>query len=1394
MSKCTTEVARRGMMLALAVALQATFMGHAIAQEESRLATFDKGGETSFALSIKPKAVEAATRDNDVVVYVDTSASQTGLYKRDSIATLNHMLNNLSANDRVKIIAVDLDPVELTEFVSPNSPEAKKAVKELEKRVPLGSTDVDAMLTHASKAFDNTRNNNAVYIGDGVSPDNLLESSGFDGLVTSLIKSQVSFSSLAIGPERNVHMLATLANHTGGNIFLDSDDEDAAKNAGVNLAQTIQGSVLWPTNGELDESVIDMFPRRFPPMRTDRDSIIMGTLSDRNPVDLKVIGMMNGQELEMKYSLKPEASSEDFGFLPGMIKEARNDHGLRLPTVGSAGLREFAMVRNKRALALSDLTERALAAGDLDRAEKLGQSAIAVSANPASTRSDLLSLASLYKVGDVLPSEDPVAEEPSNSEIPTIKIDPAKQEQDKPAVNDNPFGSVPQEPSNPVVPGQEQGSATPTQETPAVIATPQGEGITLIGQDDDAELRRVIQDTDNNGNLARDVSEQIEVTNQRARAKVRFEIRQAQADLKTDPDLAIERLKSALDAIDLATDLYPSTRTELRYTLESSLQSARRAKLAYDDAVALRESNLSKDNEMKELSARRMRREQLIESLVGRFNTLLEEEAYKEAVSVTNTANEIAPYEPAVAAAFEYGPMARNLDRIVKFRRIKQQATASALIETEMATLPFPGDEIMIFPPADEWIAKKKRREIFQQYRLAGSENDEFILNALEKNVNFNFDEDPMSDVIDQLREEHEINIVLTSSAKEDLLTEDELITSKLTNVRLKNALRIMLKEFNATFVVKDEVLNIISKDNEQDQEWLVTNVYNVGDLVAPRQNRGGGGLGGGLGGGGFGGGGLGGGGLGGGGLGGGGLGGGGFGGGAFCIQEQDRVEINYKPKATRPATVINLDSELKPETDWNVYFEKTFADPRDVRETARVLMKNNNPEGVCSMILGAFANGQRQYWMHESLVLAMEIAGKPKSEIERALMSAVDLSSDDNDVLLAANYMVKNGMEHRALRLLKSFARANPTRHEPYVLGLRTAKRIYSLEGMMWATEGIFAQEWPDHPEVVREAQAISKGVKSTLKQEGRIKELQAYDLRLKAAKERDCYIEVKWTGDADLDLYVVEPGGTICSRVQKRTTAGGIMLGDKFSESPDKSGATVERYVLPRGFAGDYQLVIKRAWGEVTSGKAVVSIYNHYRSPFEASMTREVKLADEGARVAFQLDRGRRTDSLMEHEIQTVAREQMISDHKVVAQQIEAGSSSDAYGDYYNGLLGANQNRNRGRNLLQGNLGRGPVGYAPQVQQLQEGAVLTATASTADRLYVIVSPTPFFSQIGDVNTFNILADADNAQGAVGGILGGGQGGGGFGGGGGGLGGGGGGFGGGGGGLGGGGGGGGFF
>ena len=544
-----------------------------------------------------------------------------------------------------------------------------------------------------------------------------------------------------------------------------------------------------------------------------------------------------------------------------------------------------------------------------------------------------------------------------------------------------------------------------------------------------------------------------------------------------------------------------------------------------------------------------------------------------------------------------------------------------------------------------------------------------------------------------------------------------------------------MLEDNDATYVVRNEVLEIISLDDEFEPGFGVTDVYNVGDLVAPRSSPGGvggGGFGGGQGGG-FGGG-QGGGGFGGGGQGGGGFGGGGQGGGGvFCIQdapvglmlgeETPDAPIAKNTASSKPGNLIELAPSADPNAAWDTYFESHKPEPKAVRSTVRHMVKGQRHEEIVALINAAIRNDQGESsWMFQALGISMQILGRPNSEIERAIMSAVDLSDDMQDAMVAAIYMSKNGMVDRSLRVLDDLAKSNPSLVQPYEVGLAIAERNNNIDGMRWSSVGVLAQEWPDKPALEKRARYAAAAVKSALKKSGQTEELAKFETELADAKHRDCFVEVSWTGDADIDVYVEEPGGTVCSRLNPRTTAGGVYYGDVYSTGKSKSGLMKERYVLPKGFSGDYRLIIRRMMGEVTSGKVNVSVHNHFQSDQEAGLEKAVKLDPKGAIVLFKLQQGRRTDDLDQHTLETLVRKKMAIDQTALAQQMSQFVSNSAAQNYFGsvlqgsgGLAGSGDDTfgfANGNGVDNSNpfaaFTPGVVGYRPEITTLQTGTFI--------------------------------------------------------------------------------------
>jgi hypothetical protein len=94
------------------------------------------------------------------------------------------------------------------------------------------------------------------------------------------------------------------------------------------------------------------------------------------------------------------------------------------------------------------------------------------------------------------------------------------------------------------------------------------------------------------------------------------------------------------------------------------------------------------------------------------------------------------------------------------------------------------------------------------------------------------YDEHPFIDVMDDLQDNYQVDVILDQSAKDDSLTEDDPITFKANGIRLKNALHLMLKEKNATFIIGNETLQIISLDVASDPEYFLSEFYPM-DYIA---------------------------------------------------------------------------------------------------------------------------------------------------------------------------------------------------------------------------------------------------------------------------------------------------------------------------------------------------------------------------------------------------------------------------------------------------------------------------------------------------------------------------------------------------------------------------------
>lgn len=104
------------------------------------------------------------------------------------------------------------------------------------------------------------------------------------------------------------------------------------------------------------------------------------------------------------------------------------------------------------------------------------------------------------------------------------------------------------------------------------------------------------------------------------------------------------------------------------------------------------------------------------------------------------------------------------------------------------------------------------------------------IMSALGDETTQCFIETPLSDAIQQISETHGIPIVIDTRALEEIgLSHEQGVTIDLKNVTLRSYLRLMLRDLDLTYMVKDEVMQITTAEAAEDN--LVTEMY----VLAPK-------------------------------------------------------------------------------------------------------------------------------------------------------------------------------------------------------------------------------------------------------------------------------------------------------------------------------------------------------------------------------------------------------------------------------------------------------------------------------------------------------------------------------------------------------------------------------
>ncbi len=760
-------------------------------------------GDSCVALAVRANILgTSSTAGRQHVVMIDTSASQVGEHRQQAFAVLESFLAALPDQDRVHLIAVDVTAKSMHEgFVTPQGGPIQTALTALKQRAPLGATNLLRGLHAALESLGNDNPGSVVYIGDGMSTAQLVQSKELKTTVAEFRSRRIPFHSYAVGPQTDLQLLGILGQQTGGLVLIDQIDKkhESPKLDGKKLAKAVNVPVFYASDITTNIPGLQLLPNNALPLRGGRETIYIGRGTLTGDVEVTVTGEWNGRNQKLNWTINKSDFRPGHALLANAWERMAADGGLTVAYAGTDLMHE-AEVRFEREVAhLISLGERAVSTRNLKQAEKIGR--LVESYDPANIHVKSL-LGSVKK----------------------IRMQNAAQQ----TTNRNVAIQLAQ--NNPPAPG-----GAPEAKAPANVDE-------RIDVDPDADL--IEREIRRRAAFAEQLTQEVNRT-------VKLALRMS----RDEPDAALSMLKKSLGTIASTTDLDLDVRARMERDLRATMQQINTDR----EIIELtKEKTLARRTQIEanqRLQDTMMIEEQKLDDLIAQVRGLIvegihgDDNAFENAESVAEVAVDLKPGSGASAVARFDAEAYTQLRRSFRLRALRADRFLDTLHQVELSHVPFPDEPPIRWPAASVWRALTERRRKWAAVDLRRERpSEEKIRSALDDETEMQFAATPLKEALEFLAEQHDFNLIFENGPIETdgIDIEGVEVNQILSGITLRSALRLILSEHDLTYVIEDEVMKITTVTEAESK--MVTRIYPVGDLVVsfePLQAAGGGGFGG---------------------------------------------------------------------------------------------------------------------------------------------------------------------------------------------------------------------------------------------------------------------------------------------------------------------------------------------------------------------------------------------------------------------------------------------------------------------------------------------------------------------------------------------------------------------
>ncbi len=333
------------------------------------------------------------------------------------------------------------------------------------------------------------------------------------------------------------------------------------------------------------------------------------------------------------------------------------------------------------------------------------------------------------------------------------------------------------------------------------------------------------------------------------RSEVGNGVKEARETAGANPEQAVQTLTVLLEKVRRASDLRSEARDQFVEQIEAALRSARHQAEVQTER-RLRAQQVVAEGEARERANRQeVLQEEKVDQFLSRFNALMAEKRYRDAETVASLAEEMKPGRPGLRGAELTARMTGYAADMTAVRDMRHKGLVDTSFQIELSHVPLSDEPPILYPDPETWQLLTERRRKYKAVDLMQhSESETKILAALDEKTEVDFTEQPLTDVVDYLKERHGIEIQLDARSLADLGIGSEVpVTRSIKGITLRSALKLLLGEMDLTYVIRNEVLLITSRSEADNM--LTTRVYPVADLVIPIPQPRAGGMGGGMGG-----------------------------------------------------------------------------------------------------------------------------------------------------------------------------------------------------------------------------------------------------------------------------------------------------------------------------------------------------------------------------------------------------------------------------------------------------------------------------------------------------------------------------------------------------------------